>query len=318
MDRTAIGPRAKRLLPWAVAALILWFLLRRIELSGVIASAGHMDLATFAPVTLLGVIAWFLLESAAFAYLFTRFNAPVSWREARGMRGATYLLTPINWNLGTAAIIVHLRRAKGIAALEATSSLLLYGLIDAVVLVGLTMVGIAALPFSPSLHSIGRIAAVLLAVELAFLGLFLLHWPRWRWMERMRSLRVFRSHAQATWRDAAVLLVIRTLYFSGFVLFFWAGAGAFGVAAPLSHMAAVVPIILMVGAIPITPAGLGTQQAAMLALLSPYGTEPQILAYGLVYPLALGVARLPIASMYLGDFAALRSAVRDARARSIH
>jgi len=313
MDWRAIGRRLKRILPWVLAALILWLLFRHIAIAGVVASLRAVELRLFVSAAVLGVAVWFLLESAAFAYLFSRFNAPVSWREARGMRAVTYLLTPINWNLGTAAIILHLRRSKGIAALEATSSLLLYGLIDGVVLVILTVVGIAMLPASQGLHTIGWIAAALLAVQLAFLALFLLRWPRRAWAERVRSLRVFRSHSQATWADAAVLFAIRALYFGGFVLFSWAAAHAFGMAAPLSHMAAVVPIILMVGAIPITPAGLGTQQAAMLALLAPYGSEPQILAYGLVYPVALVVARLPIASLYLRDLAALRSALRNAQ-----
>lgn len=313
MRTRSIAVRLKRILPWVVAALILWFLFRGVAVEGVAASLRAADLGVFAPAAMLGVTAWFLLESAAFAYLFSRFNAPLSWREARSMRGVTYLMTPINWNLGTAAIILHLRRSKGIAALEATSSLLLYGLFDGVVLGLLSVLGIALLPSARELHTIAWFASILLAVQVAFLGLFLLRWPRQAWAERLRSLRVFRSHAQVTWRDAAVLFAIRATYFSGFVLFFWAGVRAFGVSAPLSHMAAIVPIVLMVGAIPITPAGLGTQQAAMLALLAPYGSEPQILAYGLLYPIAIIVARLPIASLYLRDLATLRSALRGAQ-----
>ncbi len=305
--------RLKRILPWAVAALILWLLFRHVSVAGVMASVRDVELRLFAPAAIVGVAAWFLLESAAFAYLFSRFNAPLSWREARSMRAVTYLLTPINWNLGTAAIVLHLRRSKGIAALEATSSLLLYGLVDGVVLGLLSVVGIATLPSSQGLHTIGWVASILLTVQVAFLAVFLLRWPRHAWAVRVRSLRVFRSHAQVTWRDAAVLFAIRALYFSGFVLFFWAGVRAFGVTAPLSHMAAIVPVVLLVGSIPITPAGLGTQQAAMLALLAPYGSEPQILAYGLLYPVALVVARLPIASLYLRDLPALRGALRSAQ-----
>jgi uncharacterized membrane protein YbhN (UPF0104 family) len=312
--RSSTRAALARVLPWAVAAAILWLLLTRIDASALLAGARDADLRVFVPAVLSGVAAWFLLESAAFAYLFSRFNAPLTWREARSLRALTYLLTPINWNLGTAAIILHLRRSKGIPALDATSSLALYGLIDALALFGLTAVGVAAQPSSPGLRTMGWVARGLLAAQIAFLVVFVARWPRQGWATRLRSLRLFRSHARATWRDVGVLLAIRAVYFAGFVVFFWAGARAFGVAAPLAHMAAVVPVILMVAAIPITPAGLGTQQAAMLALLAPYGSEAEILAFGLAYPVALVFARLPLAALYSRDLAALRSAVRGARA----
>jgi uncharacterized membrane protein YbhN (UPF0104 family) len=298
--------RLRAILPWLVAAAVVWFLFRRVPFRAALDAAGDADLPLFAAAAALGVVAWFLLESSAFAYLFSRFNAPLTRREARSLRAVTYLLTPINWNLGTGAIVLHLRRSKGVGALAATSSLLFYGLIDGIVLSGLALLGVRTLAASPMVETITRVAAGFLAVQLACLALFLLPLPRWSWRERLRAMGVFRSHALATWRDVAVLLGIRGLYFAGFVLFFWAGTRAFAVAVPLSHLAAVVPAILLLGGLPLTPAGLGTQQAAMLYFFGAFGSEAQILAYGFAFPVALIAARLPLGLLYLRDLALLR------------
>ena len=110
----------------------------------------------------------------------------------------------------------------------------------------------------------------------------------------MGSLRVFRPYAGDVARRAAVQQIIRTLYFSGFVLFFWAGAGVRCGGAAVAH-GAVVPIILMVGAIRSRPPA-SARQAAMLAFVALWhrAADPGV---WLSVPLALGVARLPIASM---------------------
>ena len=297
----------KRTAPWAIAASILWLLFRRIPFTEALTAASQAELRVFIPAALIAVTLWFWLESGAFAYLFSRFNAPLSWGEARSLRGLTYLLTPINWNLGTGAIVLHLRQSKRVAPIEATSSLLFYGLIDGVVLMGLAIVGVAALPPSPPINMVRWIASVLLAVQSTLLVFFLLRGPQWRWVQRIKAVRVFKTHSNAVWRDVAVLLSIRLTYFAGFILFFWAGTRAFGVAVPLPHLAAAVPIILMIGGLPITPAGLGTQQAAMLYFFSPYGSDADILAFGLAFPVSLILSRLPISVLYLRDLAALRA-----------
>jgi uncharacterized membrane protein YbhN (UPF0104 family) len=297
----------RRALPWVIAAALLWYLFRRVPLGEALDAMRDAELAVFAGAISVGVLVWFLLESTAFSYLFSRFNAPLTRREARSLRAVTYLLTPINWNLGTGAIVLHLRRSKGVAALEATSSLLFYSLIDGIVLSGLAVLGVQTLAPAPMVDTVATVAAWMLAAQVACLALFLSPLPHWRWLQRFRSVWAFRTHSLATGRDVAVLLGIRSLYFAGFVVFFWAGTRAFAVPVPLSHLAAVVPAILLVGSLPITPAGLGTQQAAMLYFFSSFGSEAQIFAYALAYPIALILARLPIGLLYVRDLALLRA-----------
>jgi uncharacterized membrane protein YbhN (UPF0104 family) len=128
---------------------------------------------------------------------------------------------------------------------------------------------------------------------------------------RLRGAGLFATYRAATVRDLALLVAVRACYFGGFVLFFWFGTQAFHTAVPLAFAMAATPIILVVAALPITPAGLGTQQAAMLYLFEPFGTEAAILAFSLAYPVALIVARLPLGMLYIRDLAALRETLRD-------
>ena len=67
-----------------------------------------------------------------------------------------------------------------------------------------------------------------------------------------------------------------------------------------------VPVILMAGALPITPAGLGTQAAAMLFFWSDVGDRGAIVAFGLVIPIALVGARVLLGLPYLGELRGLR------------
>ncbi|MEO2166949.1 MAG: hypothetical protein ABGY42_02310 [bacterium] len=63
-----------------------------------------------------------------------------------------------------------------------------------------------------------------------------------------------------------------------------------------------MPLILLAGALPITPGGLGTQAAAMLYLWSGTGDRAAILAFGLILPVALTGTRVLLGLPYLAEF----------------
>jgi uncharacterized membrane protein YbhN (UPF0104 family) len=306
-DRRAEG-WARKLAPWAVAAAILAYLFWEIPFAEAWDAASAARLELFLPGVLAVVTFWFFLESAALAYLFSRFNAPLSWAEARSLRGVTYLLTPINWHAATAGIILHLRRSKEVGAIESASSMLFYGLIDGMILAGLALLGVSLLPASPEVASLRNIAAGIEGFQVALLALFMAPAPAWRWLQRLRGLAIFRTHGLATLRDVGCLLLLRGLYFSVFVGLFWLGNRAFGVDLPLEIATATMPAILLAAAIPITPAGLGTQQAAMLFFFSPYGDEAAILAFGLSFPIAVTLSRCLLGLRYLRGLERLRHA----------
>lgn len=304
--RERTGRSARKFGPWLVAAAILGYLFWKIPFGDAWRAAGEARLEIFVPGMLAAVTFWFLVESRAFAYLFSRFNAPLGWREARSLRGTTYLLTPINWNAGTAGVILHLRRSKNVGAIESTSTMLFYGLIDTTVLALLAVVGVSLLRQSPEVASLRRLALGFVAFQLALLALFMAPVPAWGWLARLRGLGIFRTHGLATLGDVATLAGLRGLYFMGFIGIFWLGSHSFGVQVPVGMATAAMPAILFATVLPITPGGLGTQAAAMLFFFAPYGEEASILAFGLALPVALALGRIVVGLFYVRDLAALR------------
>ena len=305
----------KKLAPWAIAVAILYFLFSRVPLADAWSAARAANLELFLPVMMGAVLLWFLIDSAAFAFLFTRFNAKLDWAEARSLRGMTYLLTPVNWNLGTAAVILHLRSSKQIGALESTSTMVLYQMVDGLVLGSFAALGLILLPLTPETVSLRNIALGFVVFQIMSLAFFVSNWPRLRWIERIRGVGLFRSHRAAVWHDVALLTLMKGLYFAVFVGIFWLGCQSFDVDVPLKLAAATTPVILMAGALPITPAGLGTQQAAMLYFYAPYGDDAAVLAFGLTFPVALLLLRTLLGLPYLKDLPKLRQAMADQKAR---
>ncbi len=306
----------KKVGPWVIAAAILYYVFSQVALADAWAAGREANLELFLPIMLLAVLLWFAIDSAAFAFLFTRFNEKFDWSEARSLRGMTYLLTPINWNLGTAAVILHLRSSKRIDAIDSTSTMVLYQMIDGVVLGSFALAGVFALPDSPELASLQTVVLGLVAFQFLSLVVLVANRPRTVILDRIRGVGLFRSHRIAHSGDIALLFLMKFFYFAVFIGAYWVGCRAFDIALPISLAAAATPVILMAGALPITPAGLGTQQAAMLFFFAPYGEEASILALGLTFPVALLFFRMLVGLPYLGDLPKLRAAIAAQRSTS--
>jgi uncharacterized membrane protein YbhN (UPF0104 family) len=85
------------------------------------------------------------------------------------------------------------------------------------------------------------------------------------------------------------------------VLAYWGALRLWGIPVPLAQGLAVVPVVLLVNAVPITPLGLGTTQAALVLLFSPFVPLPDpevraavVLAFSLTYYLCGIVAQVLI------------------------
>jgi uncharacterized membrane protein YbhN (UPF0104 family) len=303
-------PTLKNVTPWLIAALILYFLFSKVDYVDAWSAASEADLPRFLLMMTISVLFWFFIDSAAFAFLFTRFNgAQLDWAEARSLRGLTYLVTPINWNLGTAGVILHLRTSKQIGALESASTMVLYQMIDGLVLGSFALAGVLMLPASPEITAIRNLAMGVVTFQTLSLAFFSVSWQRVPLLERYRNLGLFQSHRRATLRDFGILISMKSVYFAVFLVVYWLGCDAFGINLPISVAAAAAPLIIFAGALPFTPAGLGTQQAAMLFFFAPYGDEASILAFGLMYPLTLVLMRALLGLPYLKDLSKLRTAL---------
>lgn len=291
--------RLANLLPWVAGSLVLAFVFWRVPLAELTRATQQARLETFLPLILGACVAWFLIDAAAFAALFGRFNAPLSFRQARELRGLTYLLTPIHWNVGRAAVVARLHTTHRVPLLEATSSMAFYQTLDAILVSALCWIGLAGTPAGPFFDVLAWIVGALFVSLVAYLALIRLSCVVRVPLDRVWKSTFHRTHRLATARDVATLLGLRLAYYVVFVgLYFW-GAAAFGIELPLALVVASVPIIQSIGALPISPAGLGTQQAAMLFLFSGHGPDASIVGFGLSFPILAIVFRCLIGWPYV-------------------
>jgi len=295
--------RIRQLLPWFAGAFILAVVLWRVPLPDLTHAIRLARLEIFLPLVGGACIAWFLIDATAFAFLFGRFNTPMAFREARELRGLTYLLTPIHWNVGRAAVIARLRTTHRVPLLESTSSMAFYQTLDAILVSALCWIGLAQLPASPTRDALEPLVALFCLALLAYLLIIRSDRFAIAPLDRVRMSPFHRTHRLASGRDILTILSLRLAYYGVFVGVYLSGMAAFGIELPVALIVASVPIIQGIGALPISPAGLGTQQAAMLFLFAGHGSEAAIVAFGLSLPLLCIVFRSLIGWRYLGRLA---------------
>jgi uncharacterized membrane protein YbhN (UPF0104 family) len=296
----------KTALRWAVAAVILWLLFRRVPIDEALAAARRADLWAFVPAVLASVLLRFWIDALTLRYLVTRFHVPLSGREARSACALVHFVSVINWGLGAAAFLRHLQRAKGVHPMDSASTVFLTGATDALVKVAVGTLGLLFLLADASLRPLAVLAVLVLVGQFATGWLIVADRPTWDWLRRAREMRVWRTPRRVAGRDLAFVVPLRALRVVGFVVILGFAMRAFSIPVPPVYLLASMPVVMLVATIPITPAGLGTQQAAMLYFYRSFGTEADVLAFGLLMPLALTLGQVALGALYTRDLTVAR------------
>jgi uncharacterized membrane protein YbhN (UPF0104 family) len=296
---------ARALFPWLVAASCLVYAFEVVPFDECLEALGRARLGLFLPLVAGAVLVWFTLESAAYAYTFSRFNVPISWRDARSLRALSYLLTVIHWHLAKAAVVLRLNSAHGVGILAATSTLLLYQMIGVGVLALFATVGALMLPKSTGVAPLALATIALLVGVLTSLALLRSDRPRLRPLDALRALTLAQAHRKLEVRDVVIIGGVKVVYQLVFVLVYYFGMRAFGLAPSFSLVLIATPILQAIGSLPITPAGFGTQQAAMLFLFSDPAAAgadgAAVLAFAFSLPITTMALRGLLALCYLTD-----------------
>lgn len=252
---------------------------------------------------------WFFGETILYSKLFSYFHARTSFREMLSANAAQYFLQAINQVAGGAALVLFMRKRKGVPLVSGGATLIFLGLIDFLVM---ALMGLAAALLVPSswLGPKWYFPAII-AVGIGGVVCF---WLRGRpssailrWIYDRPSLMSFR---RARISHYAPLILIRAIIFAaqGFALYFQ--LRSFGVHVPLIQVLAFEPAELFLSALPITPAGLGVLQAVLILGFHSYSTRATILTVGLAISTMGIMMRLPLGFGTAGIFA--REASRKA------
>jgi hypothetical protein len=231
--------------------------------------------------TLVLVIAVCLWDSLCLKWLFSTGDQHLTYRAVVRARGTSYLFAIINYSFGQALLAWLLAEAKRITFLAAVGRCALIACADIWVLLSLGLVG-SLLSSDPRVTGITRFCLVglLLMIAISLAGRFL---PA-EWLERARRSRHGKLLAWPRWQWRHVVRLCAFRY--GHI---GLGVTYLSLALPLGGMEiapivviSVLPMVALVEGLPVSVAGIGSREAALLFFLQP--DEPaQLLAFCLVW-----------------------------------
>jgi uncharacterized membrane protein YbhN (UPF0104 family) len=253
--------RLVRLLAWAVTAGILFLLFRKIPFHDVVAAARGAAGWTVPAAFFFGFVIY-LADSFAIWKTFGWFLAQLSLTDVLLVRGATYLLAAINYNVGQGAIVYFVHRVARVPVIRGIATVLLIMGINVLALLFLATFGLAAAPAVP--HAVKLIVAVAY-VGLAVYVAAVIAKPRW-----LASRPLFDVLLGAGLGGHARALLVRLPHIAILFVFQIVMMRGFGVAVPILQAIAALPVVYLIAVLPISVQGLGTTQATMIYFFARY------------------------------------------------
>ena len=278
--------RLRAILPWLLGLAILVWLFRRVPVDAVVAAlAGGPWLGLTAYVAaelavLLVVDAW------ATEVTLRACGGSPPFRQVLAMRGATYLLNLVHFAAGQGVFGWYLAKS-GRGGWSAGGALLLLFVTQGLALVVVLAFGLLLAP--AWLASRGLPLAGLALAGIA--GYLVVVGTAPRWAGRVPLLRPLLA---AGLPGHLMGVAARLPHMVLLVLLNWGVYRVWGMPVPLRFGLAVWPLLMLVSALPITPAGLGTVQALQMSLFAPWAPGGD-LATRQAAVLALTVAQYALA-----------------------
>jgi uncharacterized membrane protein YbhN (UPF0104 family) len=264
--------------PWAVAAALLYYLFQKYPPAQVWEALRWVRLPAFLGFGLLYFLLVLVFDTWGLARVLSQFAAPVGFRELIPARCVSYLLAIFNYNAGQAALAAYLKKTRGVGFFKTLGAILFLAVID--------LYWIIALAFLGSFFYIREVGGVSLTawvqrvgyVSLAALLLHLTFWRRWytrilpgrfhfSFLDWIRGRHLFQAFHQATVFDYFRAALYRFPVHVTIISSYWLLIRLFHAELPFQEVMATVPLIFLLGAIPLTPGGLGAVQIASVELL---------------------------------------------------
>lgn len=285
-----LSTAARKTLPWMGTIIVFIYIFSKVPFGDVIGAFTLIKPAVFISIYALQFMAFINLDSLAHYLVFNWFNAKTGWIEVFFARGATYILSLLNYFMGQGGIGYWLARKKNVSATEAASSIFFLLFMDFFSLILFTTLGIIFLIEEIGLRHFFTTGSEGHLVRFVVIALFIMILQVIVWLSRTENpfLRkvLFRGPFLVFGKSrpehfALILLVKGTLLLSD-VFFTWLLLLSFEVDIPFMHFLTYLPLIYLISAIPITVFHLGTTQAAYLLFFKDFAPPEVLLAFSLL------------------------------------
>ncbi len=179
----------------------------------------------------------------------------------------------MNYNVGQGLLAYLLQKKSALSLRNAMSLIFAIMLIDFFSLLISASLGLSLYPFDGGFkREISLTVWIAILATLLFFFIARLLPTRFpRLSEKLGML------TELSWRTLLKIFAYRGLYVAGVILGLYIPLFPFHLDISLTYFIAAAPLVLIVGALPITPSGLGTTQAAFLYLFMPYAQSDLLL-----------------------------------------
>lgn len=269
--------RLKQIIPWLIAGLIFFFLFRKIPPLEVLKTIWAANIPLFIFYSVSYVIVVMLIDCAALQWGISRFSTKVTFGETLIMRGATYLLMMVNYNLGQGGMAFYLKRTHKAPLFKTLGAIFYLTLIDLALLFGAAILAIkmghmntSSFVLGPTILKGSSLFFILLLAWILFWKLadhpFIKNCRRFKPLDWLCHRPLFFAFKESSLTDYGIAILLRTPTIFSVLLSFYLWSDAFRSPIPFSSIVLYAPIILLVGTLPITPGGVGMVQALCITL----------------------------------------------------
>ncbi len=279
--------RLKSILPWLLALLVLGYLLSQNHPRDLINGLSQTDLWIFSTAAIFYFLIVYGLDVWSLHLVFNRFVLPTSAAELVRARGATYLLSILNFNAGQGALAIYFHKTRGAPLAKGLGAVLFMSAIDLLLVATCALLALSFLSVNLrgiNLSAWGRIAIPLLYLGYALWSYFWRHIGRGtleqhaknRFVRWFLAHGVFHTFREARVRDHVTVFLMRAPLLAIVLGAYNAAIYASGALINWTVLYLYNPIIMLITALPLTPAGLGTGQALTVELFRHSLTGPAL------------------------------------------
>lgn len=277
----------KRFAPWLMTAVIFYYLFQAVPPLEVLRTISAANIPLFIFYTVAYFVIMLFVDGVGLKWAISRFSTRISFAETLIMRGATYLLMLVNYNLGQGGMAFYLQRTHKAPLFRTLGTVFLITVIDLSIVIFVAVV--ASLQTNVIYRGVNLSAVVLNLglVYFALLSVWLVFWHfvdrpftkkmvEWKPLAWLISRHLFFAFKDAGWKDYLKITAYRIPPLSLVIFSFLLWSHAFRTPLPLFVALLNTPFILIVGTLPLTPGGVGAVQALCIELFRDYTRGPLI------------------------------------------
>lgn len=283
--------------PWIMAAVIFAYLFHKYPPARVWKSLTYVNLLPFLGFSFLYFFFIYIIDAAVTRAVLSRFTRKVPLKDVILARGVTYLIMVVSYPASQAGFAYYFKRRYKIPIFEVLSTFLFIMFVDLWWIVTLAFAGSF---FQQRIIGGVNLSRLVFTVALVFYGVYIVwlaFWLRWpdrrfwkfvtpAFVERQRQRKIFDLFKKAQLKDYVRTAIMRIPIHFTIIVSMYIVIKTFGCHIPFTQILGNIPIIFLIGTLPITPGGLGTSNALMVELLKGHVTGP-VFKTGAVTPAEL-------------------------------